>query len=101
MLAIVVAWTPGAFRLGAGPALQMAHWKAEDFQLQPVAQSSASPLGLVVDTGLRSSVRSRVFLDFDVQYRWSTATVGPFAGMNSIVVTLNQLRLGLGLGVRF
>lgn len=101
MFAIVVAWTPGAFRLGAGPALEMAHWKAGDLYLQPVAQSSASPLGLVIDTGLRSSVRSRIFLDLDVQYRWSTTTVGPLMSMSSIGVTLDQLRVGLGLGVRF
>ena len=99
MFAVIAAWTPGPFRLGAGPALLMAHWGARTFSLETVGQSNASPLGLVVDTGLRSS--NRVFLDLDVQYRRGSATAGPFQSMAATRVALDQLRAGVGLGVRF
>jgi hypothetical protein len=104
--AATATWSSEFVRLGAGPILYNVTFDAES-----AGRQTKRTLGLLLEAGIFSSPRSRVFFDMKAQYSLLSKTeAGPFvkpgAGhvpdseLSKVGVKLGHIRFGFGLGFR-
>lgn len=99
----------GGIRVGGGPALHVLRTTAGTVRGE-TSETTLRP-GLVVDAGVSLPVRSTVFLDLGIRYRWMTkGTFGPYDALNEVnevravfpatSAAFSPLLAELGLGIR-